>query len=233
MRHLISIVLLLFLIVPPAHASTSKQAERLENAAVVMEEIMNIPEGIPRDLLKKAECVAIIPDMKKAALAIGGNYGKGAMTCRVHGEWSPPVMVSITGGSFGFQIGGSSTDIVLLVMNKRGIDKLLQSKFTLGADASVAGGPKGRTATAATDAQMHAEILSYARSRGLFAGVSLDGSVLKPDREDNEDLYGKTVDAKKLLTEGGKVPGPATRLIHVLEHFDQEAKEKTTKSTGN
>jgi lipid-binding SYLF domain-containing protein len=208
MKRIVISLILLSLFTFPVHASHRKQVERLKNAAEVLDEIMKIPEdSIPQDLLNKAECVVIIPSMKKAAIGVGGNYGRGVLTCRLRDTWSAPVMVQMTGGSFGLQLGGTSIDVVLLIMNKKGVDKLLQSKFTLGGDASVAGGPKGRSAAAATDVQMRAEILSYARSRGLFAGISVNGSVLKASRDDNEDLYGSRIDPKVLLKEGGKMSG--------------------------
>ncbi|HSE40195.1 MAG TPA: lipid-binding SYLF domain-containing protein [Acidobacteriota bacterium] len=216
-----SFVLMMLLSIPVL-ASKGKQIERLQESATVLSEVMNIPEeGIPRDLLKKSECMVIIPSMKKAAFGVGGNYGRGCLVCRIKDKWSPPVMVVMTGGSLGFQLGGSSTDVILLIMNERGVNKLLESKVTLGADASAAAGPKGRTAQAATDVQMRAEILSYARSRGLFAGVSLQGAVLKPSSEDNEDLYGKKIDYRKVLYEGGSMPKSATKLIKVLQKYDQ------------
>ena len=205
----------------PAFASRSKQLERIEEAGVVMTEILGIPEGsIPRDLLRKAECVVIIPSMKKAALGVGGNYGKGCILCRNKETWTAPVMVQMTGGSFGLQLGGTSTDVILLIMNKRGVNKLLESKVTLGGDAAAAAGPKGRTAAAMTDAQMRAEILSYARSRGLFAGIALNGCVLHPNGDDNEDLYGKRIDARKILIQGlGAIPQAAKPLIDLLKQY--------------
>ncbi len=218
---------LVILVSIPVHASKSKQVERLQNAADVISEVMKIPEeSIPKDLLEKAECVVVIPSMKKGAIGFGGNYGRGAVECRLKEGWGPPVMVSITGGSFGLQLGGTSTDIILLIMNRKGIDKLLESKVTLGGDASAAAGPKGRTAAAATDVQMRAEILCYARSRGLFAGISINGSVLKAEADDNEELYGKPVDPKKLLTQGGPIPNGAKRLIDELTKYSPRGKEK-------
>jgi len=214
----IALLLVLFATVP-AWGSKRDQIERIQNATEVVQEILNVPENIPRDLLTKAECVVIIPSMKKAAFGIGGNYGKGLITCRISEKWSPPVMVSIKGGSWGLQIGGSSTDLILLIMNKKGIDKLLQSKFTIGVDGSAAAGPKGRTASAATDAQMRAEILCYARSRGLFVGISISGSVLKPDHDDNEDLYGRRIKEKKVLFEGGPIPSASKELIRMLSQY--------------
>lgn len=221
MRKSVLIASLVVMFALPVFASHSKQVERVEESGIVMSEILNIPEGsIPQDLLRKAECIAVIPAMKKAALGIGGNYGKGVMLCRSHETWTAPVMVQITGGSFGFQIGGTSTDLILLVMNKRGINKLLESKVTLGGNASAAAGPKGRSTAAMTDVQMRAEILSYARSRGLFAGISLEGCVLKPNMDDTEDLYGKRVDPRELLLEGkGEVPESAKSLIKLLGQY--------------
>jgi SH3 domain-containing YSC84-like protein 1 len=222
-RH--AILLLILSMSVPLFASKGKQIDRLEESAIVLQEIMNIPEGgIPTDLLRKSECIIIIPSMKKAAFGIGGNYGRGALLCRTtDNNWSAPVMVSITGGSFGLQIGGSSTDIILLVMNKRGINKLLESKFTIGGDATAAAGPKGRSAAAATDAQMRAEMLCYARSRGLFAGISIQGSVLKPERGDNEDLYGKVIDPKTIVSGQVRVPGPAKKLVAELKQYSEMA----------
>ena len=226
MKRNLVLIGLLFLLTVPVFASKGKQIERLQESAIILSEIMNIPEeGIPKDLLKKAECIAIIPSMKKAAFGIGGNYGRGCLLCRIEDKWSPPVMISMTGGSVGFQLGGSSTDVILLIMNERGVNKLLESKVTLGGDASAAAGPKGRTAQASTDVQMRAEILSYARSRGLFAGVSLQGSVVKAEGDDNEDLYGHKVDARELLFEGGEIPKSARKLIGLLEEYDQETSQ--------
>ena len=185
--------------------------DRCIEAAGLLDEIMATPEkSIPHELLSKAHCVALIPSVKKAAFVIGGRYGKGVIQCRQGAGWTGPSTVRLEGGSFGFQIGGSSTDVVLLVMNERGREKLLASKFTLGADAAVAGGPVGRSVQAQTDAQMEAKILSYSRSRGVFAGVSLDGATLRPDHDANEQIYGTKVDPKEILN--GKIPPPeATR----------------------
>ncbi|HET6266330.1 MAG TPA: lipid-binding SYLF domain-containing protein [Acidobacteriota bacterium] len=219
MKRIFLSLIAILLVFSPVYASKSKQEDRIRESTEVMKEILDIPEGIPKDLLSKAECVVIIPSTKKAALGIGGEYGRGAILCRNQNTWSPPVMVSLTGGSFGLQLGGTSTDVVLLIMNKRGVDKLLESKVTLGGDASAAGGPKGRTASAETDAQMRAEILSYARSRGLFAGISLDGAVLKPSGDDNEDLYGHRIDPKEVLLKGGTPPGVAVPLINLLNAY--------------
>jgi SH3 domain-containing YSC84-like protein 1 len=219
MKRLFLSLAAILLMISPLYASKDKQEDRIRESTDVMKEILNIPEGIPKDLMDKAECVVIVPSTKKAALGIGGEYGRGTILCRNRDTWSPPVMVSLTGGSFGLQLGGTSTDVVLLIMNKRGVDKLLESKVTLGGNASAAAGPKGRTASAETDVQMRAEILSYARSRGLFAGVSLDGAVLKPSGDDNEDLYGHRIDPKEVLLKGGTPPAVAVPLIDLLKHF--------------
>jgi lipid-binding SYLF domain-containing protein len=176
---------------------------RLKSSAEVMKEIMATPDkSIPRELLESCQCIVIVPEMKKAAFIVGGNYGRGFMMCRLASGsgWSAPAGIKMEGGSFGFQIGGSETDVIMLVMNQGGVDKLLSSKFTLGADASVAAGPVGRTSSADTDLQLHAEILSYSRSRGLFAGISLDGSTLRPDEESNTQLYGKDVTNREIVT---------------------------------
>jgi len=172
---------------------TNHTTERLQTATTVLSEIMSAPDkGIPQDLLEKAHCVIVVPGLKKGAFIVGGKYGKGFMSCRRASGmgWSAPAAMRVEGGSFGFQIGGSETDAVMLVMNERGAKKLMESKFTLGGDASVAGGPVGRTSTANTDAKMQAEILTYSRSRGAFAGVSLDGATLRPDDDGNKELYG-------------------------------------------
>ena len=199
--------------------------DRLKEATDLFEEIMSIPEkSIPQDLLEKAECVVLVPGVKKAAFGIGGKYGKGFITCRQEAAgWGAPGSVRMEGGSFGFQIGVSSTDVVLLVMNKRGVDKLLTSKFTLGADASVAGGPVGRSASAHTDAMMHAEILSWSRSRGAFAGVALDGATLRNDLDDNRELYGQRYDNKEIVT-GNKVKPPeaAAKLLSTLAKYSMK-----------
>ena len=205
----VRVSILLILTVVSLAARKNKAVERCDNAARVLDEVMGTKDSaIPQDLLGKAQCVAIIPGVKKAGLGFGGKYGKGVLNCRGKGNkgWTGPSTVRIEGGSFGLQIGGSSTDVVLLVMNERGAEKLIQSKFTLGADAAVAGGPVGRTATAQTDAQMHAEILSYSRSRGVFAGVSLEGATLRPDHDANFKIYGRDVEPKQILS--GKIPAP-------------------------
>lgn len=179
------------------------EKDRLKHAGEVMEEILNIPDDLPKSVLDKAECVIVIPSVKKFALGVGGNYGRGAMTCRgganFTGPWGPPAMVALEGANIGFQLGGQATDFVLLVVNTKGIDSILRSKVKLGADAAAAAGPKGRDAQAATDALMHAEILTYSRSRGLFAGVSLDGSTLRPDNSASEKVYGHKITAREIV----------------------------------
>lgn len=212
-----------FLLIPATLlASGDKENERLHNAATVLEEILDMPDGLSAELLDKAECVVVLPSVKKFALGIGGKYGRGAMVCREGrdflGPWGPPVMMALEGGNIGFQIGGQATDFLLLVMNEKGANSVLKSKVKLGADASAAAGPKGRTAEASTDAYMTAEILSYSRSRGLFAGVSLDGSTLRPDNGANEDIYGREIEAKEIVA-GGKVeiPAPGRRLVGLLQ----------------
>ena len=194
---------------------------RLDAAADVMSEIMSAPDkGIPQDLLAKAECIVIVPGLKKGAFIVGAKYGKGFMLCRRAGAgWSAPGSIRVEGGSFGFQIGGSETDVVLLVMNKGGAKKLLSSKFTVGADATAALGPVGRDSSAATDAQMHAEILTYSRSRGVFAGVSLEGATLRPDEDWNRELYGKDLSNRDIVLGDTPPPQPATRLISELNKY--------------
>jgi lipid-binding SYLF domain-containing protein len=202
-----------------------KEAERLKDCGTVLTEVMGAPDdSIPNELLERAECVAVIPALKKAALGFGGRYGVGAVSCRGGetggGPWGPPSMLRVTGGSFGLQLGGQSSDVVFLVMNRNGIKHLVKDKFTVGADASAAAGPKGRSAAAATNITMRAEILTYARTRGLFAGVSLDGATVRPDNDGNKRLYGRTIDAKKLLLEGGAgVPAAAQPFLNALNKY--------------
>jgi lipid-binding SYLF domain-containing protein len=199
----------------------SDAPKRLDAAADVITEIMAAPDkGIPQDLLDKSECVVVVPGLKKGAFIIGGKYGKGFMLCRKSGAgWSAPGSIRVEGGSFGFQIGGSETDVVLLVMNQGGVKKLLSSKFTVGADASAAAGPVGRTSSAATDAQMHAEILTYSRARGLFAGVSLEGATLRPDDDWNKELYGKPITNREIVTGNTAPPAAAQTLLSVLNKY--------------
>jgi lipid-binding SYLF domain-containing protein len=190
-----------------ASDSDSTEQERLDSSAQALQEILDIPDALPKELLNKAECVAVMPSVKKFALGVGGSYGKGVLVCRTGktytGPWGAPAMYRLEGASIGFQLGGQATDFLLLIMNNRGVESLLKSKVKLGADATVAAGPKGRAAMAATDAFMHAEILAYSRSRGLFAGVSLEGSTLRQDNGANEKLYGHKVSAREIVARGG------------------------------
>src|SRR6185437_2045237 len=199
-------------------AGDIKEVDRIKDSATVLKEILNIPDDIPKDLLDRAECVIVLPSVKKVAIGIGGAFGRGVMVCRTGehftGPWGAPAMYALEGGNFGFQLGAQATDFVLLVVNPRGAESLMGSKIKLGADASAAAGPKGRTAAAATDLVMRAEILSYSRSRGLFAGISLEGSTLRPDNGANEKLYGRKLTAKEILRDG-KVSSPAA--AHLLD----------------
>jgi SH3 domain-containing YSC84-like protein 1 len=184
--------------------------------------VLNVPDSIPKDLLEKAECVIVIPSVRKVAFGIGASYGRGAMVCRkgakFNGAWGAPAMYALEGGSIGFQIGGEATDLILLIMNDRGMESILSSKVKLGADASIAGGPKGRDASADTDAWMRAEILSYSRSRGVFAGVSLEGSTLRPDDDASEQVYGRAIKAKDIVrSERMAVPATGRHLVNTLQ----------------
>ena len=200
-------------LVSSANADDKRERERLENAGKVITEIMNIPDNIPQGLLDKAECVVVLPSVVKGAFIVGANYGRGVMTCRggakFDGPWGAPTMMALEGASFGFQLGGQATDFVLLLMNDRSAKGVLTSKVKLGADASAAAGPKGRDTSAETDATMRAEILSYSRARGVFAGVSLEGSTLRPDGGANKNLYGKEISAQDIVLNGA-VPAPAS-----------------------
>ena len=206
-------IFLAIVLVSSANADDKKEKERLENAGKVITEIMNIPDNIPQGLLDKAECVVVLPSVVKAAFIVGANYGRGVMTCRgganFDGPWGAPTMMALEGASFGFQLGGQATDFVLLLMNDRSAKGVLTSKVKLGADASAAAGPKGRDTSAETDATMRAEILSYSRARGVFAGVSLEGSTLRPDGGANKNLYGKEISAQDIVLNGA-VPAPAS-----------------------
>jgi SH3 domain-containing YSC84-like protein 1 len=200
----------------------NKEQKRLEECGVVMQEVLNVPDNIPHELLEKSECVIVIPSVRKLALGVGASYGRGAMVCRTgekfRGPWGAPAMYALEGGSVGFQIGGEATDLILLVMNDRGMESILSSKVKLGADASIAAGPKGRDASADTDAWMRAEILSYSRSRGLFAGISLEGSTLRPDDEASEQVYGHAIKAKDIVRgEKMSVPDTGRHLVNVLQ----------------
>jgi len=202
--------------------SNEKEQERVKDSGEVLKEILDIPDDIPQDLLDKAECIVVLPSVKKAAFGIGASYGRGVMICRggqhYTGPWGPPALYALEGGSIGFQLGVQGTDFVLLVMNPKGAKSLLSSKVKLGADASAAAGPKGRTAEGATDIVMNAEILSYSRNKGLFAGVSLEGSTLRSDGSANEKLYGSKLSAKEIIREGKvKNPACAAELVALLD----------------
>jgi len=210
------------LAIVPLMAASNEPVKRLNEAAAVFSEIMATPDkGIPQDLLSNAHCIVIVPSVKTAAFVVGAKFGKGYVSCRSKDRegWSAPGTVRIEGGSVGFQIGGSATDLILLVMNERGADKLLSSKFTLGAEGSVAAGPVGRTATAQTDVQMHAEILSWSRSQGLFAGIALEGATLRQDFDDNAALYGRKLENREIVTTSVKTPRSAMRLIELLNKY--------------
>ena len=225
-KQFLAVLAALLLLDPMLSATDSAIAriehERLQNAGTVMQDILNIPDDIPRDLLGKARCVVVMPSVLKAAFVVGASYGRGAMVCRTGtdftGPWGAPAMYALEGGSFGFQIGGEATDFVFLIMNDRGANSLMHTKVTLGGDASAAAGPKGRSADADTDAFMRAEILSYSRARGVFAGVSLDGSTLRPDGRANHKLYGHGADAADIV-KGSEFPTPssAQTLIAALQ----------------
>ena len=208
-----------------------KDEDRLQNAGTVAKEIMDIPDDIPQDVINKADCVIVFPSVIKAAFIVGASYGRGTMTCRsgddFRGPWSAPTMMALEGGSVGFQIGGQATDFVLLVMNERGASSILNSKVKLGGDASAAAGPVGRNATAESDVTFRAEILSYSRARGLFAGISLEGSTVRPDNDANERIYGKKIDAKDIVLHGAvPVPSSAKLLIATLNQHSPKNKSK-------
>jgi len=222
MKKLIACFVLLLIALPAFAADDEREEDRVKDAGVVMKEILNIPDDIPQDLLDKAECVIILPSVKKGAFGIGGSYGRGIMVCRsgehYRGKWGAPALYALEGVSIGFQIGGQATDFVLLVMNPKGAESLLYSKVKLGADASAAAGPKGRTAEGATDIVMDAEILSYSRNKGLFAGVSLEGSTLRSDGSANKKLYGKELTAKEIIRERKvSIPPCAHQLVALLD----------------
>ena len=220
MKHIFSLMAMVALFCSAAYAQKDEN-NRIRNAGKVMVEILNVPDDIPADLLNKAECVIVLPSVMKAAFIVGGSYGRGVMSCRsgpdFSGHWSAPAMMALEGASVGFQIGGQATDFVLLVMNKRGADSILTSQVKLGGDVAAAAGPKGRNAAASTDVTMRAEILSYSRSRGLFAGISLEGSTLRPDNDGNERLYGKGVTAKDIVINSAiHAPASARLLVSTL-----------------
>jgi lipid-binding SYLF domain-containing protein len=213
----------------PLMAADSEPVKRLNEAAAVFSEIMATPDkGIPVELFEKAHCIVIVPELKTAAFVVGGKYGKGYLSCRNKGTagWSAPGTVRIEGGSVGFQIGGSSTDLIMLVMSERGAEKLLESSFTLGGEASVAAGPVGRTATAQTDAQLRADILSWSRSQGLFAGIAIEGATLRQDLDDNATLYGKRTENRDIVTAGVSAPQAAAKLIALLNQFSLEERPR-------
>ncbi len=223
MKRALALLVCVFLLSLPATAEKkgSKDEERLKNCGEVLKEILDIPDNIPKELLDRAECVVVIPSVKKAAVGFSVSYGRGAMSCRsgekFTGPWSAPAMYRLEGGGFGLQLGGQATDFVLLVMNNKGADSLLKSKVKLGGDASAAAGPKGRTATAATDAYMRAEILTYSRNRGLFAGVSLEGSTLRQDNGANKRIYGREIKAREIVRQhGAGVPAAGQAMVSLL-----------------
>jgi SH3 domain-containing YSC84-like protein 1 len=221
MRRVSVFVMAIFLTCPTFAADESREQKRLEACGQVFKEIMDIPDGLPKDLLNKAECVIVIPSVLKFAFGVGGDFGRGAITCRTGqhftGPWSAPALFALEGANIGFQLGGQATDFVLLVMNPRGANSILSSKVKLGGEASAAAGPKGRSAAADTDIIMRAEILSYSRSRGLFAGISLEGSTLRSDGSANRKLYGRSLTAKEIVREGkAGVPACGRELVSLL-----------------
>jgi SH3 domain-containing YSC84-like protein 1 len=229
MKNLIAVLLGAILILQPAGpglaraANKDKDEDRLKDSGAVLKEILDIPDNLPQDLLDKADCVVVYPSVLKAAFVVGGSYGRGAMTCRqgedFKGSWGAPTMMALEGGSFGFQIGGQATDFVLLVMNEGGARGILAGKVKLGGDASVAAGPVGRNASAETDVTLRSEILSYSRARGLFAGVSLEGSTIRPDNKANKQIYGKELEAKQIvLSDQVRVPAAAEELVSTLNN---------------
>jgi lipid-binding SYLF domain-containing protein len=227
------VILAAALAIAPMLAKDSEPVKRLDEASAVFSEIMATPDkGIPQDMLENAHCIVIVPGLKTGAFLVGAKYGKGYLSCRskTGPGWSAPGTVRIEGGSVGFQMGGSKTDLIMLVMNERGADKLLSSKFTLGAGGSVAAGPVGRTATAQTDAQMHAEILSWSRSQGLFAGLALEGATLRQDLDDNATLYGSKVENRTIVTTEIPIPKPAAKLIAL---FNKYSPRERTSATGS
>ncbi len=221
-RFIVCLAVVLISVAGLASASDVREEQRVRDAGEVLKEILNIPDDIPQDLLDKAECIVVLPSVKKGAFGIGGSYGRGVMVCRsgphYKGRWGAPALYALEGVSIGFQLGGQATDFVLLVMNPKGATSLLSSKVKLGADASAAAGPKGRTAEGATDIVMSAEILSYSRNKGLFAGVSLEGSTLRSDGSANEKLYGRKLSARDIIRDGKVgVPACAQELVSQLD----------------
>ena len=221
MNKVSALILTIMLACPAFAAEKTREQKRLEASGQVFKEIMDIPDGIPKDLLNKAECVIVIPSVLKFAIGVGGDFGRGAITCRTGqhftGHWSAPALFALEGANVGLQLGGEATDFVLLVMNPKGANSILSSKVKLGADASAAAGPKGRTAAADTDIVMKAEVLTYSRSRGLFAGISLEGSTLRSDGSANKKLYGRELSAKQIVREGKVgVPASGRELVSLL-----------------
>jgi len=217
-----SLLVMCFGLVLTAPLMANKEQQRLENSGVVMQEIMNVPDNIPQQVIEKADCVIVFPSVLKAAFVVGASYGRGAMVCRTgkdfRGPWGAPAMYALEGGSVGFQIGGQATDLVLLIMNERGASSILSSKVKLGGDASIAAGPVGRDAAANTDAYLRAEVLSYSRTRGLFAGVSLEGSTLRPDDDATADVYGRKLTAREIvLGDNVRTPHSGRHLVAVLQ----------------
>lgn len=229
-RMISSLMALALVALPLLAAGDKKETERLENCGMIVKEVMDIPDNIPEDLINKAECIIVYPSVLKAAFIVGGSYGRGAMTCRsgehFTGPWSAPTMMALEGGSVGLQLGGQATDFVLLVMNPRGARSILSSKVKLGADASAAAGPKGRTANASTDVTMRAEVLSYSRNRGLFAGLSLEGSTVRPDNDGNERVYGKKVEAESIVFKGAVAVPPAAQKM--IAYLNQKSPKNTS-----
>jgi len=227
-RMVMAALLLSVMVVPAlAESAREKDVSRIRNARFAFEEIMRAPDkGIPQELLESAKCIAIIPGEKRAAFIFGGRYGRGLVTCRTGNSWSAPAFLMLSGGSFGFQIGGSSTDLIMIFRNRRGMDRLLSDKFTIGADATAAAGPVGRHASAATDIEMHAQILTYSRSRGVFAGVSLNGAVVKPDRDADVAMYVADIEPKSILDGHVKVPAEARGLLQLIARQTGESRAR-------
>src|SRR5256714_3969453 len=225
-----SLMALALVALPLLAAGDKKETGRLENCGLIVKEVMDIPDNIPEDLINKAECIIVFPSVLKAAFVIGGSYGRGAMTCRsgehFTGPWSAPAMMALEGGSVGLQLGGQAKDFVLLVMNPRGARAILSSKVKLGADASAAAGPKGRTANASTDVTMRGAVLSYSRARGLFAGLSLEGSTVRPDHDANERIYGKKVEAESIVFKGTVAVPPAAQKM--IAYLNQKSPKNTS-----
>jgi len=222
MKKVSALVVVMFLACPTFAVNQSREQKRLEACGRVFKEVMDIPDGIPKDLLNKAECVVVIPSVLKLAIGIGGDFGRGAITCRTGehftGRWSAPALFALEGANIGFQLGGQATDFVLLVMNPKGANSIMSSKVKLGADAAAAAGPKGRTAAADTDIVMRAEVLTYSRSRGLFAGISLEGSTLRSDGSANKKLYGRNLSAKEIVRQGKVgIPASGRALVSLLD----------------